>query len=189
MFVSAVSRARLSGQRDGPSGCLDPNLPGIRKMRSRLTAMISFGLTPSRYMIFPAPRHMSQAVSFCFQPMLDASYHKEEFMKRVKIILFCALATLSLIAHAVQQTAWGRLTVLQIYQDHSGTLVRHTNMLDPDSCGRQDWMILPVTHPHYKAAYALLLSAHLNRTSIALTVSGCHEGIPKIIHVTTSQDT
>ena len=82
-------------------------------------------------------------------------------------------------------TGPGKITNLQFFEGHSGLLVRHATMLDPDNCGRRDWFILRSQHPFFREIYSLLLAANTSGKTVYLFISGCHEGMPSIKHVQT----
>ena len=81
-------------------------------------------------------------------------------------------------------TVDGRVVQFRFYEQHTGILVSLPNMIDPDSCGRSDWLILPKDHPYYREVYALLLSSHLADKKVSIIIIGCHQGLPRISHVT-----
>lgn len=89
-------------------------------------------------------------------------------------------------AIAEGQISAGNVTLILLYEGHSGVLVKHTNLADPDNCGRGDYFILPDSHSHFKEAYSLMLSAQMAGKKVGFTVSGCHQGIPAIKHITIS---
>ena len=101
---------------------------------------------------------------------------------------FCACALLFSTSVMAQggMIAPGAITALEIWESHTGILVRHAEMRDPDSCGRSDWYILPKTHPMFKEAYALLISAQSSGKQVQLWLYKCHEGLPKIAHLATN---
>lgn len=80
-------------------------------------------------------------------------------------------------------TPVGTVTQIMFYEGHQGILIQHSNLMDPDSCGRIDWFILPDSYFRFKEAYAMLLAAKLTKARIAIAVSGCLQGIPQIKHI------
>jgi hypothetical protein len=82
-------------------------------------------------------------------------------------------------------TGCRELGIVLFWQGHSGPLVNHQdgNMIDPENCGRKDWYILPVTHPHYQSIYSLLLAAKMANKKVNFHLKGCLEGLPVIEHV------
>jgi len=99
-----------------------------------------------------------------------------------KIILTFFLLVTSAIASAGGDFR-GKINFLEFYQGHTGLLINMENMADPDGCGRSELFILPETHPHYKDIYALLLAQRFNEGVIRVVTSGCHQGLPSIVHV------
>lgn len=73
------------------------------------------------------------------------------------------------------------------YEAHDGLLVRQTGMTDLGGCGRADYFILDRSHIHFKETYALLLAAHMSDQPVSIDVDGCHQGISRIRHVTSSR--
>jgi hypothetical protein len=94
---------------------------------------------------------------------------------------------LSSSALAATGSNGGRVYSLTWYEGHDGLLVRQTGMTDLGGCGRADYFILDRNHIHFKETYALLLSAHLTDQSVSIDVDGCHQGISRIRHVTSTR--
>lgn len=69
------------------------------------------------------------------------------------------------------------------YKWHTGLLVSHKSMRNPDGCGRADFYMLEKSHPFYKELTALIMASHLTRQAILFNVDGCAEGFPAIQHV------
>lgn len=110
-------------------------------------------------------------------------------MKALKIFLGAGSLILSNLVYAAGgQTPPGAITAVTIYNGHTGILINQTTQIDPDQCGRQDYFILPDTHPHFKEAYSLLLATHMAGKKVSLVISGCHQGIPAISHIVTSNN-
>lgn len=103
-------------------------------------------------------------------------------MKSSKLI-FAVFLLVSMTASAAHFNKKGEISRLAIWQGHSGILVIHQHMINPESCRRTDNYLLKSTHPFYKEFYALLLSAHMANHPVSLGVQGCHEGFPVIFHV------
>lgn len=101
-----------------------------------------------------------------------------------KLLLLPCFFVFSPIANADGHVAAGDVNVILLYEGHTGVLVKHSNLADPDNCGRSDYFILPDSHSHFKEAYSLLLSAQMAGKKVGFTVSGCHQGIPAIKHIT-----
>lgn len=104
-------------------------------------------------------------------------------VKIVSKLLFANLLILSTATKADGQIPTGEIGNLYFHAGHSGLLIKHDHLADPDNCGRADWFILPNTHPHAEKIYSLLLSAQIANKKVSLFVSGCHEGIPAIKHI------
>lgn len=101
----------------------------------------------------------------------------------LKALFIVYLGAYSLTASAAGSIASGHITMMLLYEGHTGVLFKHTNLADPDSCGRSDYIILPDTYPHFSEAYSLLLASYMADKKISFTVSGCHQGIPAIKHI------
>lgn len=86
-------------------------------------------------------------------------------------------------AHAEGQVPAGKIKDILFYEGHTGVLIVHERMSDPDKCGRQDFFILRQVHPLFKEMYAALLSAHIAGQPLSMTLSGCHQGLPSVIHL------
>jgi hypothetical protein len=77
----------------------------------------------------------------------------------------------------------GDINSLLFYKGHTGLLIRHQSQIDPDNCGRKDFYILPDDHRHFSQIYAMLLAAQTAGKKVSVTINGCYEGMPAIIHV------
>ena len=77
----------------------------------------------------------------------------------------------------------GYIDQLLFYKGHTGLLIKHQHASDPDSCGRQDYYILPNDHPHFSQIYSMLLAVQLANKKVSFNIDGCHQGIPSIVHV------
>ncbi|QDO85853.1 hypothetical protein FM037_24570 [Shewanella psychropiezotolerans] len=101
----------------------------------------------------------------------------------IKYLIVFALCLLPITASAAGSIASGHITMMLLYDGHTGVLLKHTNLADPDSCGRSDYIILPDTYSHFSEAYSLLLASYMADKKISFTVSGCYQGIPAIQHI------
>lgn len=72
---------------------------------------------------------------------------------------------------------------VHFYKWHTGLLVSHKEMRNPDACERTDFYMLGKSHPFYKELTALIMSSHLARQPVLFNVDGCAEGFPSIQHV------
>jgi len=81
-------------------------------------------------------------------------------MKKILISLLLILAsfTISFNVNAQGSTGYGELGSMLFWEGHTGLLIRHSNMQDPDECGRSDWFILSDTYPFFEEVYALLFA-------------------------------
>jgi hypothetical protein len=104
-------------------------------------------------------------------------------MNRFKLLAFFGTIFVSSISCAEQSTPPGDINTIYFYLTHTGVLIKHTTMLDPDACGRKDFYILPDSHLHFKEIYSLLLAAQMADKKVSLAIAGCHQGIPAIVHV------
>ena len=104
-------------------------------------------------------------------------------MKGLAIFALPFLALMSSFAAADGSAPAGDINTIYFYEGHTGVLIQHSFMSDPDKCGRQDFYILPDTHSHFKEVYALLLAAQTAGKKVSFTLSGCHQGIPAIRNV------
>lgn len=109
-------------------------------------------------------------------------------MRFAKKLLFIAFLFAARLTHAEGTTPATNVTQLLFYEGHHGILVQVTTMIDPDACGRLDWFILPDTYFRFKEAYGMLLAAKLANKRLAITVSGCLQGLPQIKHITLVHD-
>lgn len=100
-----------------------------------------------------------------------------------RIVLLLALSMFASAASADGATGPGVINAVQLYEQHTGVLIRHTNQMDPDHCGSSAWFILPNTHPQYKEIYALALTARVGGQSVLIFVGGCLQGYPAIHHI------
>ena len=100
-------------------------------------------------------------------------------------ICFLALLLFAVMqaAHAGGNTNNSVTSIVHYYKWHTGLLISHKAMNNPDRCGRADFYILEKSHPFYKELTALILGAHLARQPIMFNVDGCVEGFPAIQHV------
>lgn len=100
-----------------------------------------------------------------------------------RFILLLALSLISATASADGTTGSGIVRMLHFYTGHTGLLIIHSNMMDPDACGSTAYIILPDNHAHYKDIYALLLAAKLSGQSVTINVSGCLQGYPQLRNI------
>ncbi len=108
-------------------------------------------------------------------------------MKYLSVILIIGGFFISSISAAEGNITAGDITLIKLYQGHGGILIQHSNLADPDECGRADYFILPDTYPYFEEAYSLLLAAQMADKKVSFTVSNCHEGIPAIKHINLSK--
>ena len=108
-------------------------------------------------------------------------------MKCFKYLIFLTFAFFCQVSSADESIPAGDINTIYFYLGHTGALIKHTTMIDPDSCGRKDFYILPDTHSHFKEIYSLLLSSQMANKKVSFTISGCHQGIPAIKHVALSR--
>ena len=100
------------------------------------------------------------------------------------LLMLVGTALASSQAHADTAVS-AKISLLHHYQTHSGFLVRlATTMPDPDGCGRTDWYILPDTTPRVALVQSMLLTAESSDRTVSITIGGCYEGMPKILHLT-----
>ncbi|WP_064791906.1 hypothetical protein [Shewanella woodyi] len=108
-------------------------------------------------------------------------------IKLKSFLLILVLCFISPRSDASGGIASGHITLMMFYDGHTGVLIKHTNLADPDSCGRSDYLILPDSYSHFNEAYSLLLASYMADKKISFTVSGCHQGIPAIKHIYTTK--
>lgn len=102
-------------------------------------------------------------------------------MKRIIFSFICIVCSYSYAA--TTNLPKGGITQIVFYKGHSGVLMRYSSMSDPDHCGRHDYYILSTSHPYYEEIYAALLSARMTGRELELSISGCLDGLPQVIHV------
>lgn len=103
----------------------------------------------------------------------------------IKRSITILMLSLSPLAFAGGQTPVGKIDHMLAYQGHTGLLIRHANMINPDSCARTDWLLLPKTHPYYKEIFAMTLAAFHTGNQVAIDVAGCSENFPTITNLLT----
>lgn len=79
-------------------------------------------------------------------------------MKKILVLL---LVVATSATQAANFTKGGEITQLHFWEGHSGVLILHENMINPENCARTDQYALRKEHPFFKEFYSLLLSAHL----------------------------
>lgn len=104
----------------------------------------------------------------------------------IKIFAFLTLFLASAISRADGSTGNGVIRAVHFYLGHTGVLISHSYLIDPEACGSAAWIILSDTYPHYKDVYALLLAAKLSGQPVNITVSGCLQGYPSLRSVVLS---
>jgi hypothetical protein len=100
-----------------------------------------------------------------------------------RLFIFLALAFFSATSHADGTTGAGLVRMLHFYNGHTGLLIAHANLIDPDACGSGSYIILSDTYPHYKDVYAMLLAAKISGQPVTIYVSGCLQGYPQLRHI------
>ena len=101
----------------------------------------------------------------------------------LRITIAIIILGFKISAQAGQTTLASPVTHYEYYKTHVGLLVVQSNMIDPDSCGRNTLYILSNTHPHYKEATALILAAHITGQPLKFHLNGCLQGLPSIEHI------
>ena len=104
-------------------------------------------------------------------------------MKRISFI-FTALMILK--AHPVYAAGNSNVEAISrfhYFKGHIGLLVKQASMVNPDSCERNDWYMLPKDHPYYKEMVALIMAAHLSGQPLLFGLEGCAQNMPTIAHV------
>ena len=102
----------------------------------------------------------------------------------VAIALFGSAATLADAAPTF--TPWGRVTTLQNGWVIDRMLVFQGNgaLTNPDGCSVvNNGYIINEADSGRKTQYAMLLSALLDQREVAMVISGCFQGRPRIISV------
>jgi hypothetical protein len=81
--------------------------------------------------------------------------------------------------------ATGRVGALESYFEHTGLLVQvGTSQVNPDQCPSSTWYIYPDNSPRALFVQSALLSAQQTGKSVSLSVRGCYQGYPQIVHMT-----
>jgi len=77
----------------------------------------------------------------------------------------------------------GNITEVNFWKGHTGVLVVHESMVNPENCSRSDQYILRENHPFFKEIYSMLLSSHIASQPVRFGLKGCFQGFPSIVHV------
>ena len=103
--------------------------------------------------------------------------------------ILAGFAGLPSTAWADTSTGYGQVSMIQFWDGHDGILIKTSQaMIDPSSCGRTDYYIVPDTLPHFDQIYALLLTAFSSHQQVLFLLDGCVQGIPAVHHVMMSQN-
>ena len=104
---------------------------------------------------------------------------------RFRLCAAAAIAMISTPAFADTDVT-GQISYLLSYQGHTGLLIRLSGtMPNPDSCTSAARYIFPDSSARAQLVQSLLLANYSTARSTTVTVSGCYEGFPKIVHVAT----
>lgn len=88
------------------------------------------------------------------------------------------------VAHA-EGLATGRVGALQSYLEHTGLLVQvGTSQVNPDQCPSSTWYIYPDSAPRAQFVQSALLAAQQSGKIVSVTVRGCYQNYPQIVHFT-----
>ena len=119
-----------------------------------------------------------------FRNRAYARSSSEHFFARLLLALMLSGAAFLPSQASADTGINAKIGLLQHYQTHSGLLVRMAaTMPDPDGCGRTDWYILPDTTSRVALVQSMLLTARASDATVLVTIGGCQDGMPKIIHV------
>jgi hypothetical protein len=78
----------------------------------------------------------------------------------------------------------GRIKTINSFTGHSGLLIAlDIPYSTGDACGGVVWYIFPDDSVRVAIVQSLLLSSYLNRQPVNLTLRGCHQNYPRIVHV------
>lgn len=100
------------------------------------------------------------------------------------IIACCVTSFIGEMAYA-EGLATGRVGALQSYLEHTGLLVQVGNpQVNPDQCPSSAWYIYPDSSPRAQFVQSALLAAQQTGKSVSLSVRGCYQGYPQIVHMT-----
>lgn len=103
------------------------------------------------------------------------------------LIIAVLLALSTGMSFAGGNTELKAVTGLNYYKGHVGLLLNQSEMINPDSCQRVDWYILPSDHPNYTEMVALIMASHFKRHPLAFYVEGCVQGLPAIVNVVSNK--
>lgn len=119
-------------------------------------------------------------------PLFNKDVERKMSVKFMKCILLSLLlaGSAGTAAAASNTNVDGLVLTLQHYEGHSGVLVKlDQQMVDPESCGRSDWYIMPDSSPRAQLVQSILLQAQSMRRRVYVTINGCLDGMPKIIAI------
>ena len=100
-------------------------------------------------------------------------------------LLLLILLVFGSAAHATLN-AFGEVTILEMWEGHSGPLVELSNMsTTAGECPRNDLYILVPGHAHFEEIFSMLLSARVAGSNVRLYFlpGVCVEGFPRISHI------
>lgn len=79
------------------------------------------------------------------------------------------------------------VTMFHYFKGHTGLLIRQPSIINPDTCPRNDFYILPMDHRNYNEMVAMIMVSHLKGQPLSFGVEGCTEGFPTIAHLYSSK--
>lgn len=107
--------------------------------------------------------------------------------KSIHLTLFACTMLIGLPAYA-EGHASGRVNLMQSYLGHNGLLVQiGTGQINPDQCPGAAWYIYPDDSPRAQFVQSALLAAQHSGKGVLITIQGCYENYPRVVHVTFPQ--
>jgi hypothetical protein len=102
-------------------------------------------------------------------------------------VVFAYAMIIAMPAYA-EGYANGRVNLIQSYLGHNGLLVQiGTGQINPDQCPGAAWYIYPDDSPRAQFVQSALLTAQNSGKGVLITIQGCYENYPRIVHITFPQ--
>ncbi len=98
-------------------------------------------------------------------------------MKKLVLLL---LALSPATCFAGEWTGWGTIEQIYPYPDRDIIYVRHSNAINPDSCGSTSYYALPKSNTMFSEMYSLFLAGHSAKKQMNVYINGCEGNYPKI---------
>ncbi len=99
-------------------------------------------------------------------------------MKKIVLIL---LMVLPVTCFAGEWTSWGNVTQIYPYPEREIVYIKHSNVINPDSCSNTSFYALPKSNAMFSEIYSLFLTGHSAKKQINIYINGCEGNYPKIV--------